>query len=244
MLKNIIILILPLVYGCTFFIKERNIKGIKISQVFPYMSNEGKLINYDTPSVKIYYYKNYTLYHLVYHFDSSVNSKLLLSEDRYHNVVYMNGEDYAYDYDEHKYPYKRKVSIDSIFNLEWVFRIQVYSIFTNSTAILISSDKDNNSGILREVYKIRGNVDTSLSSTCYLEFSNKSRDVNFSLSKELDSIKKMSLFKIRNINNPRYFKQAGIYIDRVETSYLLEEIKVPEDKRILYYFKMYEKDQP
>lgn len=237
------IFLLLLSCSCSnLFTKNRDIKGIQITQVFPNMNNQGKVIDYDTPSVKIYYYKNYSLYHLSYHFDSTVANKVISSEDRYHYVVHEKGNAYGYDFDIHKQQYKRKVSMDSILNLEWVFKIQVYPIFANNTAILNSSQKDDSFGILRESYQLKGKADTSMSGSCYLEFSNKLNDINFSLSKEFDSIKNMKLIKINIVNNPRHFKQADIYIDKVETSYMMQEIQVPNIKKVMPYFEMYEKD--
>lgn len=240
---KLITLYLLIFCSCINLLKTSDrIRGVRITEVFPNMTGDGKVFSYDTPYVKLYYYGEYILCHLSYQFDSVVENVNILSENRYHYIFYKKGSNYGYDLDEHKSRYITKVPLDSVFKMEWVFQLQIYSIFTTrNKAELISSRRDKRAGSLKEEYIFKGIEDSSRSGFCYLEFTNRMKKIEFSLSKELDSIKKMKLERITIVNNPRYFEAGGVYLERIKTGYWLEEIKDIDTIKIRSLFKFFEK---
>jgi len=231
------------IYGScnNFYTNSSRVQAIKVSQIFPNLTDKGKLLSYDTLDVNFFYYNNYTLYYLSYQFDSTVEDIKLLSEVRYHYVFHEKGKTYGYDLDKHKSLNIRKVPMDSIYKIEWVFQINLCALFSKLSTTLLSSNKDN-SGELKEHYKFKGIKDTSMSGMFYLEFTNKLKDVEFTLCKELDSMKRMKLQKILIVDNPRYYKPIEAYLEKFETGYWIEELKNFNSVDIKSLFEMFEKE--
>jgi hypothetical protein len=224
-----------------FSLKKKNLRGIKVSETVSILSPTAKLLGYDTFHVKLYYSGNAHLYQLNYQFDSLSNDVQVLSEIREHYVYYQPGNTYGYDFDVHKSPNIRKIPIDSLRKWEWVFQIDVYNIFTKAKATLVSSRKNVQRGTLKEHYNFEGIKDTSMTGSCYLTFTKNLKNIEYSLCRELDSAKKMKLQEIRIVNNARYFRSAGIYLEKSQSSYILEEVKNFDQKKIQSYFDMFNK---
>ncbi len=223
------------------FLKKEKLRGLKISEVVPILSSEAKLLGYDTFNVKLYYTKQGYLCYLNYGFDSSHNEEHILSEERFHYVYYEPDSIYGYDFDIHKSPKIRKISMDSLRKREWIFRLDICNIFTKARVTLVSSKNDVQTNTLHEAYNFKGIQDTSMTGSCYLSFTKNLNNIPFSLCNVLDSAKKMKLHQINIVNNPRYFKTAGIYLERMESAYSIEEISISNPKEIQAYFKMLSK---
>jgi len=250
MLKTITIVTILFFSCCNLSSKkhkenQNEIKGIILTDNFPLIDKTGKLESYDTLVTKIYYYRDLTLYQLSYHYDSSVENVSLKSETRHHYFVHKNGDVYGYDYDEHKPQSGSRISADSLFKKEWCMLINPYPILIKNNVVLISSQQNADSGILEETYLIKGKSDTTMSGTVFLSFSNTLKNIDYSLSRELDSIKKMKLYTVRMVNNSRYIKDYNITLDRIEQRYTLKEIPVIINySEIKGYFDRYDADNP
>ncbi len=243
------LILLILLNSCTMLIKHKNelssndIRCIKVSEVFPFINNEGKLYKYDTPTVKIYYYRNFTIYELGYHFDSTSNRIHITSEYRNHFFVHQNGDKYGYDYDKFKSIFGIKISVDSVLKEQWVIANKLYPIFTQNTVTLISSNYNRDSAVVHEIYSLKSKQDTSMTGAIYLSFTDKIKAIDYSLCKELDSIKNMKLYYAKIINNSRYVKMYNITIEQAEQAFWLEELPVTNREEILSYVERYEKDR-
>lgn len=202
--------------------KSEKVSGIKVTQVSPNMTPNGRVNGYDTSSINIYYHENYRLYKLVYHFDSIVDDVTIISEDRYHYILHTMGSNSGFDYDLKKSPTIRKVNMDSVFRVEGIFQTDLCPVFFKFSATLTQSQKSDNSNTLKEVYNLKGIEDSSMTGTCFVEFTTKMKNIDFTFCKELDSIKKMKLQKIKIVNDPRYYNAGGFYIDKAVVEYSVE----------------------
>lgn len=247
MLKNLTVIFIIFFSSCNSLfnknkVYEKKLRCVKVKEVFPFIDNNGKLYRYDTPVVKIYYHQDKIMYQLGYHFDSTSNGKHIMSEYRNHFFIYKKGNVFGYNYDKYKSIFGKKVLVDSMFKEHWVTANKQYPIFTQNKVTLISSNQNIDSGYLHEVYSLKGKIDTTMTGTISLSFTNRIKDIEYSLCKELDSIKNMKLFKIRIVNNSRYMKEYKITLDRAEQTYDLEEVPVVNQEEILTYFERYQKD--
>lgn len=224
-------------------VKKYEITGIELTHNFPYIDNKGKLLKYDTITTRIYYYKDQTLYQLSYQFDSLYGNNLIKSEVRNHFFVHQRDKLYGYDYDKHKTKFNRKVLADSLFNAEWFTKMNTYKILFTNESKLVRSYTDAASGELQETYELKGREDTTMSGTCFLVYSKKSFNTAFSLSKELDSIKKMKLCRIELVNNSRFMKDKNFYLDRIVQTYTLKKIENINLDQVSTYFEQYIKDE-
>jgi hypothetical protein len=217
---------------------EPDIRCEKITETYPIIQPGGTIAGYDTTSVKIYYYKNLKLYDLEYHFDSSHNGELIVSENRRHYLLCRDGDSTGYDFDDHKSAEKRKVQMDSVYSLEWVFNANLKrSIFANNLTKLISSKENRDSGIITEQYSLTGKEDTLMKGFAVFLYSTKLKDFVFSLSNELDNAKKAKLFKVNTITYAHFVKEEGFTVESIETSYLLERESVQNPAFIKKLFK-------
>ncbi len=235
------------IFSCfnTYSIKNNSsdIKCIKATEVLPFFNNNGKVYKYDTSSVRIYYYKDITLFYLTYHFDSISAGIHHKSEYRNYYFVYKKGDIYGYSYDIHKSVFSTKILVDSILQQQWIFTNHLYPVFIKNEATLISSHQNKDSGTLHEAYSLVGKKDTTMTGNIYLSFTNKISDVEHSLSKELDSLKNMKLYKLKLVINKRYAKEYQMTLDQSEASFWLEELPVTNREEILSYVERYEKDR-
>ena len=243
-MKAPIILIIA-IYSCSFFSgkQENNIRGFKITENFPLINDKGKVLRYDTFSTNIYYYKNQVLYYSSYHFDSTANDILITSEKRHYYFVYTKGKRYGYKYDKHKGIFEIKGLIDSSLNNEWTSKISFSPILSGSKMTQRIRSYNSDSGILNVEYTIKGINDTSMSGIFSLWFNDKIKGIDYSLSSELDSMNNAKLCKVRILNNPRYIKEYNFSLEKIEQAFDLEEIKIKNEKELLYYFERNEKQQ-
>jgi hypothetical protein len=214
-----------------------HLETIKVTEAYPIIQPKGNVTGYDTASVTIYYYKDLKLYHLEYGFDSVANGVLLKSETRRHYLLHREGDSVGYDFDDHKSLQKIKVPMDSVYKLEWIFNTNLQLHFNNNFSELISSQGSRESGILKEEYSFRDKEDSSKTGIASFEYSGKLKDIKFSLSPQLDSLKKMKLVKLRGFTNARYFEKERIHVDKLEVTYLLERVKPGNEKMIMEIFK-------
>lgn len=120
---------------------------------------------------------------------------------------------------------------------EWCQSINIYQGFLDNSLTLISSRSVPDSGILNKAYSFRGIKDTGRSGTCSLWFTDKLKNIEYSLSKELDSANKMKLYKVRIKNNQQYFKDYNYTLDSVEQEYDLEEIVIDNKLKLFGFFQ-------
>ena len=95
------------------------------------------------------------------------------------------------------------------------------SIFNKSEAFLINSIKTRGNYNLIEKYKYRVKKDETYPDTTIVYYTNKMKEVEHTLSKELEENKKMKVKKIRAIYNPQVIK--GISVPRYEIMFELKE---------------------
>lgn len=151
----------------------------------------------------------------------------------------LKGSNVGILYDEGTRKETRNVQIDSVLSMSWYDHSHQYDLFRQNNLTLISSTKDKKKGTLREEYSIVAKGDTSQKGTGYFEYTNQFKDIDFSLSPELDSIKGMKLDSERIVNEAHFYKRANVWIERLEFWYKMEEDLTFDKPKILAYFKKY-----
>jgi hypothetical protein len=120
-----------------------------------------------------------------------------------------------------------------------LYNFEIHKLFEKDAFKLISSRKDSKSGVLEEMYSGRVKY---MKDTLTLYFSNKLRDLDFSLSEKLDSLKQLKLFKFRAINDEEVMEDSKMLIPKREVVFEIKEIPVDNPKEIMGYFERYKKD--
>jgi hypothetical protein len=184
------------------------------------------------------------MYKFHYTFDSTFTdsrgkeSIIITGERRPNFFVFSNVSAYGYDYAPYKRDSPEILLVDSVLNKQGFGNINLYQVFQKNYLRRISSQQDLASGIFHEIYVPTQNRDKEKSDTdtCYFSFSSKLNNIKFSLSKELDSLNKMKLFRARLVSNNDFSKEYNIKIDRREVFFELKEIPVPNKERLIEFF--------
>jgi len=208
--------------------------GVKVSNRFPIIDRNGKLLGYDTSSVLIYCQDDNMAYKLSYHYDSTSKNELLLSEIRYHYFVYTKNRIFGYDFDRFKSDKPIRKTIDSVFKNEWIVQNRIFPIFSDNIVMLLSSDSTRNS--LNEKFRIVDKNDSRKKATAYLYYSNDFENIEYSMSRELDSIKSMKLVSIRVVYDSRKINDS-LQIDAFETYTGMERLKHSEVEEMKKYIE-------
>ncbi len=224
---------------CQSTSKQDELQGVKVSQVAPILDTLGKLVRYDSDTVEIYYSGNIRLYYLSYQFDSVdlITKESYLSEKRYHYFIYNIDSAYGHDFDVHRSLTKKRLRVDSLLHWQWTPSVNVYPIITVNKTHLLNAFSNLDSGTTHEWYAF-SNGDTTAHGTVFFGYSKKLNDLPYSLSREMDSIKQMKLYKVRYTQDPRHIKEAGITVDKVNSEYNLERITAIRSE-IIQYFQNY-----
>lgn len=183
----------------------------------------------------IYYYHDQILYYSSYTFNLHTSFDAPpIQEIRYRYFVYTKGKSCGFVNDKYKSEFNKRVAVDSMLKMEWTTQFGFYPF--NCNVVFISENKNANTGELHERYSFKGGNNNSMSGTIDLYFSSRLKISEFSLSKELDSMKNMKLYKVYIVNNSRFIKEHNITLDKIEQGWKLEEIPVSNREEILNYF--------
>lgn len=215
------------------------IKGLKVKEWMYVINDSFRFVKWIPYEVDLYNQGDIFLYRLIYGFDSvdlNIN-KILKSETREHYFIFEKDSLYGYDYDEHENPKRRILRKDSVIEHEWALQINLDYLLTDMKAKLISSVQNKDSGTIHELYSYIGN-DTSSHGRFYLSFSTKMGDIDYSLSKKIDSTRGMKLYNAWITQDPRYFKKFDKTLNELEYGYEIQKITVitPEIQK---YFENY-----
>lgn len=179
-------------------------------------------------SVAVIHYKNYTLYefediHTVQNDTAIIERKVI---NRY--FLLKEKEKYGYYYESLNAKNGKKAKTDSILG-EKAYYNQTF--FVPSLMQLVSSKKDQDGYKLIEKYKCKSKVDHTYPDTMIVYYSNKMKSTNFTLSRYLDSIKKMKAVKLRAIFNSQFVKGYPKKIPQYEYKFELKEDSISNLKK-------------
>lgn len=224
-------------------VSKEDIRCFKVNQTFPQFNEQGKLMAYSEMFVKVYYYQKMNLFELSYRFDSTTENKTRYSEERQHYFIYNEGETHGIDYDMYKSPVGKKISCDSIFMYEWIVKNNIYGIFLLSTPLEMPGFKKVKSNNIEVAYSFRDKNDsTKILAACYLKFDDKLKNINVSLSRQLDSTFNSKLCNATFKYYKTLWEGKGVNSDEYESIFSLEEVPVDNKKEIMRLFSRFISD--
>lgn len=233
----------------TFFCKEDtshiyDITGIKITRNFPiidFKDSIGKIIRYDTLETIIYRYKSQELYQTYYSYTgiSGVDSIPSINEYRCNFFVYNIGQLDGLFYDSANRIYSQLVPVDSMLKRQRMYKLEAQDLFDEMDTIHIRTLENKITGDNEDLFAYKGKKDSTMTGTIIFSFADKSKfkNIDYSFSKELDSLKNMKLYKITTVTDSRFIgPPINIYMDRAEAFHLLEKIAVKNPEEVMKYF--------
>lgn len=212
-----------------------SITGITYIVKLPLVQGDRQYIDFDD-SIPIYYFQDLTIYKLPYTFDSSkltyhikadtISQEHIMTETRYNYFVSKKGNNNGIWYRSIEQLDSNKIlAVDSI--------IKRIGIPTNLQAIiyspndsLLESQSLDNGNILIEKYIPKTKPDDSYNDTTLLYYSKTMKQIQFSLSPFLDSLKNKKLYKLRLAFNEAFSETYSITMPKRDIIYEIREVNV------------------
>lgn len=216
----------------------KEIRGIKITSQFPYLDTNGKLVAYLPNQTNLFYTGDQVLYQTFYYARESNTSRTANPRFVHYNYVYTKGNIFGILTDSARSVFQKKIRVDSMLAREWSASVNFKFLFSENKTVFGGS-QILKSGARQDLYYLTGKQDSSMKGELRLEFSPGSlRNIDYSFSKELDTVKGMKLSKVEMINYARFNKEAKVNLDRVEIPYMMEEITGPVPVEVRNMFEL------
>jgi hypothetical protein len=202
---------------------------IKVLWSFPTLTANNKFIIF-SDSLYIIYHSDLIIYKFPYTheytsniFDSAgeiVEHKLIRVDTNFHYLVYRKAELYGYVFDSTQAQKGKKVLVDSL--LKGRFLLVDKYIWNPNDSLIKKNSNPNNT--IQETYIRKFKNDKWDCDTNHLFFSNQFKNIDFSLSRIVDSIKGTKLTKIHQIskgdskNENFFFRQKREFLVEIKES--------------------------
>ncbi len=217
--------------------------GVRLSRNFPdfdIKDSVAKIIGYDTTEIKIFKYKNQILYQ-IYHFAFITNGADSSEKKEYKNrvLVFSEGQQLGLFFDSARNIYNKVVSVDSFLKKQWCYRLDAKDFLNEEDSKYASTSTNIITGDTEDLYSFKGKKDSAMTGQIVFFYTDKKKlkNIEYSFSKELDSIKNKKLYKILVVTNSRFMGPPNnIYMDRSEAFYALDKLDVRNPREIHKYF--------
>lgn len=199
-----------------------------------------------TDSVKVISYKNFVLFQVPYsnqkfliRWDSTgeQHQTLISNEPKQKYFVHESTDSLGFEYDSLNSERGQKKSVDSFLNTKVFGNLIFYD--RKNDSLVESGEMEK--GILLEKYVPKVKFDYSYSDSSYFFFSNRFDNLNYTLSRELDSIKQKKLFKVVSVYNAGYDTAFKTHLPRREYVFEIRPATLNNAKEIMDFIKRFEK---
>ena len=205
------------------------------------------IVNWDSTVTDIniaydaYYYGEYFLYKLPYHFDSLYNGQLVFEEWRYNFFVFQKDSTVGYYYylDPLDTRREKRFSVDSVLAKN-TYENPGYDSLINRKPDSAYYDKEAN---LVNLYLFPPEKKRPENNKYYLYYTRELKGIKETFSRKLDSLKQMKLFRVKIVAGGGWYEEYKIAFPKRQ--YLLEmrEIPVENKEEVLKYFDRYKSTQ-
>lgn len=238
---RIVAVLIITAFSCSMFFNSDNkksiIKGVKFTTKHPIFDTSWMVKDYDSISHFFYYYEDQVACNFSYHFDSTDNLGYSLSEIRHLYFIYTKGKKYGLLIDKNQAEVEKLGNVDSVLKRYWP-AVQVGPALSEQKNIvsLTNQVNDTRSGILTQEYSLKDKSDTAVKGTLLLKYTTEMMDIEYSFSKNLDSINKKKLFYYKMNVEPRYINSSNRWMAGFETMSMFEPVTIENERELLDLF--------
>ncbi len=222
-------------YSCSK-LKGKNISQLNLMVNYPItVIDKGKITFFNlTDTIYIFYYKDFIVYKLKPQRSLENNEKIKGTEsyfcyekDNKYGLFFKNS------YNKHD---SIKLPVDSLLTKE-AFKSANFEV--NNNLYLHEAVEENNKKELLEKYyfKIKNE---NLYDSIYYYYSSSFKNIEYSLSKTLDSAKHLKLYKARLMYNQKFSTQHNLMMPKREYSFEIKEVPFSNDSIIKQFFSRME----
>ena len=226
-------------------------KSIKLSSNMPVVLSDGNLENEIDSAILIYYdnfimfkspHANETFINVADHTGQLTSHKLIQIEIKYDYFIYKKGDSIGFKYDSLNAKTGHKLLVDSFLYKKGYLESKLYNnMYNNTTDSLVGSFRADND-VLIEKFVTKNKYDETYNDTTYLYYSAKLNNVEFAISKQLDSVKRMKLYKSRFIFNATISDKYLFPLPSRELWFKLEEIPTTNEQEITSIIQKFKSD--
>jgi hypothetical protein len=210
-----------------------DLQQIKVKFIIQIFGKNGNILT-DTSFYSRYTSQNMVLYQIPYFFEEVRDTVTVKLYFKYWYFAYYKNSAYAYVFDTIKKQNNNKiVKVDSVL-AKWTLHKFVLPL--DSTRLnLVSTEVANNKGILHETYVGKPPY---LTDTMHYYFTNNLKNVDYSLSPKIDSLKNSKLFKVKIIS---YSGPRDSSFSNKRREYEFEIVKVDSIENCKFIRSLFEK---
>lgn len=219
--------------------QNQRIQCARITHIFPILSNEAKLVSYDTSYIDYYVYNNIRTYKFSYLNYTSENGILKKIDKISHYFVRDMDSIYGREFDTAFHLYNARTNLNSAAYIHAFSNLYLKESFETLNTKLISLQQDKDSVVLHEIYEASEKTDSTYKITWHFLYSNVLNDLPIHLSSFMDSVKKTHLYEFTIINPYRKLQTKNLTVDAFINSYKLEKIDCPDEALIFEYIHAY-----
>lgn len=231
--------VIPMALLVLFFIlfslsfkNKNNLYKVLINSNLPVVQGNGNVFNAEN-SFSIIYNGDYTFYEFPITATVEIDHKLVKSYTKFSYFGIKNGTEYGFFYDSLKTKKYHKMLTDSILTARTFKNIKLFErnkeILCFSTASL---DK----------YIFKSKFDASYPDTTFIYYSDKLKHIEYSFSKELDSLKGMKAQKIVLLYNAQQYAGMPVKFPERRLSFEMNEVPITNLEEIKSLFERLKED--
>ena len=222
---------------------RKGLAGVKVLRPFPFFTKYGDVRGLDTSISYVYYYGDKTLYAIEHKWIHTENGDIIDHGTDTSYFVVTNGKKEGFYYDKLNKQSGIKKGVDSTLKTEYVVHKDFYNLISQSGVIEVKNEVSKDGKKKQIIYSLSagrlamGEILGGKTDSISYEFSDKFKDIPYSLSPHFDSSTNLKLWRVTIINSPlRLFADSNVVIQRFEQTQWLEDLKIEDPKPILFYF--------
>lgn len=219
------------------FEKKSSIRKVVIDFNLPIIDNTGNLLNF-TDSLCIFYERDLSLYKFVLIEDNFINNVFTKQVIKYQYFGFKKNEDDGIFYDSLNVKQFRHFSVDSILKTRAFKNMNLYD---SKNDVLVKKQQQSNGQII-EKYICKERKGFSYPDTTFIYYSDKLKDIEYSLSKELDSLKGVKVQKIIALYNAQQYAGMPVKFPERRLSFEMKEVPITNLEEMKSLFERLKED--
>lgn len=226
--------------SCFKTANSSKVKKIDFFTSLPIVSKSGELSKMEH-TVSVYWYNDYMFYEVSSYFIKSMDNEITSQDTIYKYFIFKQNEKTGFWYDSLKSDKISKIfSVDSFYLDNTALKgLKIYDKENDS----LISKVQNKNYVLEEKYISKIKPDETYCDTTIFYYSKQLKNINYSFSKELDSLNKSKIFKVRLVYNKGKSNQYGIVMPQRELLFEFKEANVTNEKAIIDFVNRHERNR-
>jgi hypothetical protein len=188
----------------------------------------------------VYYYGDIIMYRFQYNYDSIINGQTVLRERRPDFFVFHRDSSFGQTF----YAYVDDGNIPGRHRVDSIIRLRTFpnSQFDTLANMKPDSSYVNANGDLVKIFNPEKRKHDPVAATIYFYFTNKLKGVKESLSRKMDTVEGMKLFRIVVKSHPGYSEEYKVLLSPGDMFWEMKEIPIKNPDQVKGYFEKYKRE--